>query len=109
MGGEVKFLSMKFLSDGQVNRLKAHIIAKRYTQTFGIDYFETFSYVAQLHSIRILLYAIVVKQWPLYQLDIKNTFLYDDLQEEIYMIQPSGYETRGSFWECLDSKRQLMG
>jgi len=36
----------------------------------------------------------VVKQWPLYELNIKNAFLYDDLHEKVYMTQPPGYETR---------------
>ena len=47
--------------DGTVERLKACLVAKGYTQTFGVDYFETFSPMARLTSIRILLSVVVTK------------------------------------------------
>jgi len=62
------------------------LVAKGYTQTYDVDYFESFSPVACLHSVRFLLSAAVVKQWTLYQLDIKNVFLHENLQHELYML-----------------------
>jgi len=59
------------------------LVAKRYTQTYGIDYQETLSLVARLNSIQILLFVAVSHSWPLYQLDIKNAFLHGDLKEEV--------------------------
>ena len=53
------------------------------------------SLVAHLNSIHILLSIAVVKQWPLYQLNIKNAFFYGDLQEKVYMLQPHSYEVQG--------------
>jgi len=77
--------TIKFLLDGQIEHLKAWLIAKGYTQTYN-DYFETSSLVARMYYICILLSVAVMKHWPLYQLDIKNTFLHEDFQEEVYML-----------------------
>ena len=55
-------------------------MTKGYTQTYGVDFMETFSPMAQLNSVRILISVAINRQWPMYQLDIKNTFLHGDLQ-----------------------------
>jgi len=62
-----------------VDRYKARLVAKGYTQTYDIDYFETFSPVARMNSIRIMFSIDVNMSWPLFQLDVKNAFLYGDL------------------------------
>jgi len=83
--------NLKYHHDGSVDRYKAKLVVKGYTQTYGVDYFETFSPVARLNSIRILFSVAVNMERPLFQLDIKNAFLYGDLKEQVYMKQPSGY------------------
>jgi hypothetical protein len=71
--------------DSTVDRLKARLIAKSFTQTYGLDYTETFSPVAKLNSIRIIISLVANLDWPLHQLDVKNAFLHGDLTETVYM------------------------
>ncbi|KAK8946465.1 hypothetical protein KSP39_PZI006353 [Platanthera zijinensis] len=66
----------------------------------GLDYEETFSPVAKLNTVRVLLSVAVHRQWPLLQLDVKNAFLNRDLQETVYMQQPPGFETTGESQVC---------
>ncbi|RDX77513.1 hypothetical protein CR513_42346, partial [Mucuna pruriens] len=66
-----------------VDFLKARLVAKGYTQVYGLDYGDTFSLVAKIATIRLLLAMNTIRHWPLHQLDIKNAFLHGDLDEEI--------------------------
>ena len=78
-------------NDGSVARLKARLVSKGYAQTYGIDYSNTFSPLAKLTSIRLFISLIASYAWDLHHLDIKNVFLRGNLQEEVYMEQPSGF------------------
>ena len=71
--------TVKVNHDGSVARLKARLVAKRYVQTYGVDYSNTFSPVAKLASVRLFISLAVMHNWLIYQLDIKNAFLHDDL------------------------------
>ena len=80
--------TVKYLPDSSIKRLKARLVTKGYTQTYTVDYAETFSPVAKISSIRILISLVANLGWPLFQLDIKNAFLNGNLKEEVYMEQP---------------------
>ena len=72
--------TLKCKSDGSLDKYKACLVARRYTQTYGLDYQETFAPVAKMNTIRILISLAVNLDWPLYQYDIKNVFLHGNLK-----------------------------
>ena len=76
---------------GTVIRNKSRLIAQGYTQVEGIDFDETFTPVARLESIRILLAIASHLNFKLYQMNIKNAFLNGMLQEEVYVKQPKDF------------------
>nr|XP_009796610.1 PREDICTED: uncharacterized protein LOC104243155 [Nicotiana sylvestris] len=78
----------KLNESGQVVRNKARLVAQGYSQQEGIDCDETFSPVARLGSIRILLAFAAHKGFMLFQMDIKSTFLNGYISEEVYVKQP---------------------
>jgi hypothetical protein len=81
----------KYVSDGSVERHKAQLVAKGFSQVEGIDYNETFAPVAKMNSIRLVLALAGSHKWEVHQMDVKSAFLHGDLQKEIYMEQPPGY------------------
>nr|GEU52472.1 retrotransposon protein, putative, Ty1-copia subclass [Tanacetum cinerariifolium] len=70
---------------------KARLIANGFTQTYGVDYEETFSLVADIRAIRILIAIAAYYNYDIWQMDVKTAFLNGHLFEEVYMEQPEGF------------------
>jgi hypothetical protein len=73
--------TVKQNSEGKIERYKARLVAKGYSQTYVVDYDETFAPVAKMNTIRALISIAANNKWKLYQTDVKNAFLHGDLYE----------------------------
>ena len=101
--------TMKVGPDGQIDRLNARLVSKGYTQQYCSDYYDTFSPVAKIASIRLLLSMAAMRSWPLFQLDIKNAFLHGDFIEEVYMEQPPSFVAQEESGLVCKLHRSLYG
>ena len=95
--------------DGKVEAFKVRLVAKGYIQKEGVDYEETLSSVAMLKSIRILLSIAAHYDYEIWQMDVKTTFLNDNLEEEINMMQPKGFKAKNQEHVVCISKRSIYG
>ncbi|KAH9657500.1 retrovirus-related pol polyprotein from transposon RE2 [Citrus sinensis] len=82
---------VKYNPDGSISKYKARLVAKGFHQTYGVDFFETFSPVVKPCTIRIILRLAVMNHWTIRQLDVNNAFLKGVLNEEVFMHQPEGF------------------
>jgi phosphoribosyl-AMP cyclohydrolase len=99
----------KFNAEGKVEKYKAPLVEKGYSQVEGIDFGEIFSLVAKLMSIRFLLSIVVAFDLEVEQMDVKTTFLHGDMEEEIYMKQPEGFVVKGKKELVCKLKKSLYG
>jgi hypothetical protein len=84
----------KRIADGTLDRYKARLVAKGYKQRYGIDYEGTFSPVVKAATIQLVFSLVVPFGCNLRRLDVQNAFLHGNLEEEVFMRQPFGYESK---------------
>ena len=84
-------------------------MAKGYAQVPGVDFFETFSHVARIDTIRTSLAVAAQTGWKIFQFDVNSAFLTGKLQEEVYVEQPPGFEIKGSENKVYKLKKTLYG
>jgi len=86
---------LKRKADGSIDKYKAHLVARGFTQIYGIDYYNTYSLVAWLASFCFILTIAVRNDWEVEAFDFNSAYLNGELNvdEEIYMQELLGYET----------------
>ncbi|KAM1053550.1 hypothetical protein ACFX2I_000976 [Malus domestica] len=99
----------KLKENGEVDKYKARLVAKGYCQQYGIDYAEVFAPVARLDTIRVVISLAAQKNWGIYQLDVKSAFLHGEIEEEVFVDQPPGYEQKGHESKVYRLKKALYG
>lgn len=92
-----------------MERYKDRLVARGYSQMYGIDYDETFAPVAKMSIVRILMSCAANFGWPLHQLDVKNAFLHGDLHDEVYMEIPPGWSKPEAIGKVCKLKMSLCG
>jgi hypothetical protein len=100
--------TVKYLTDGSVDRYQARPVAKGFTQIPGKDFGATFTPVAKLTSVRLLVSLAASHSWPLHQLDVKNAFLHGNLLETIYMDPLPGFRAEGEYVEKVCRLRKSL-
>ncbi|KAK2452145.1 putative mitochondrial protein [Trifolium repens] len=83
---------VKYKASDEVEKYKARLVAKGFTQIEGEDFNEIFAPVAKMTTVRCLLSVAVARGWELHQMDVSNAFIHGNLEEEVYMQVPDGYQ-----------------
>nr|GEW19081.1 hypothetical protein [Tanacetum cinerariifolium] len=99
----------KYKPNGTMERLKARLVVRGFNQQEGLDYKHTFSPVAKLVTVRVLIALATAKQWPLHQLDINNAFLHGYIDDEINILPHEGYNKASKGQVCKLSKSLSRG
>jgi hypothetical protein len=100
---------IKHAADGSIEKYKARFVARGFSQKEGIDYEETFAFVARYTSIRTIIAFAAKMKWKLHQMDVKTTFLNGVIEEEVYIEQPQGFEVEDRKSHVCRLKKALYG
>ncbi|KAG7599434.1 Integrase catalytic core [Arabidopsis suecica] len=101
--------TIKYQSNGEIERYKARLVARGFTQTYGEDYTDTFAPVAKQHTVKVVLSLATNLDWELWQMDVKNAFLQGDLEEEVYMTPPPGLQDSIPEGKVLRLRKAIYG
>uniref|UniRef100_A0ACD5Z920 Uncharacterized protein n=1 Tax=Avena sativa TaxID=4498 RepID=A0ACD5Z920_AVESA len=96
-------------STGKIAKYKARLVAKGYVQRQGIDFEEVFAPVARMETVKLILAVAAQLGWQAHHLDVKSAFLNGELQEEVYVCQPPGFEKKGQDNKVLKLNKALYG
>jgi hypothetical protein len=96
-------------ANGEVECYKARLVARGFTQTYGVDYNETFAPVAKFTSIRCILALTALEDMEIHQMDVKTSFLNGELEAEIYMEQHQGFMHQGGEHLMCKLHKSLYG
>ena len=99
----------KMKPDGTIDKYKARLVVNGYRQKEGLDYFDTYSPVTRITSIRMLIALAAVHDLKIHQMDVKTAFLNGELEEEIYMEQPEGFIVPGKEKKVCRLVKSLYG
>jgi predicted alpha/beta-fold hydrolase len=99
----------KIKPDDTVDKFKARLVAKEFTQKEGEDYFDTYSPIARMTTIRMLVALATCHDLLIHQMDVKTTFLNGELDEQIYMNQSDGFVAPGQENKVCRLRKSLYG
>jgi hypothetical protein len=100
---------IKHAADGSMDKYKARFVARGFSQKEGEDNDKTFSLVARYTSIRAIISLPASMGWNLHQMDVKIAFLNGDIEEEVYIEQPQGFEVHSRETHVCRLKKALYG
>ena len=99
----------KMKADGSIDKYKSRLVIKGYKQKEGLDYFDTYSPVTRISSIRMLIAIVAIHNLEIHQMDVKTIFLNSNLDEEIYMEQTEGFIVPGQEKKVCRLVKSLYG
>ncbi|GKB74704.1 retrovirus-related pol polyprotein from transposon TNT 1-94, partial [Tanacetum coccineum] len=99
----------KMKADGTIEKYIARLVIQRFRQREGLDYFDTYSLVMQITSIRMIIAIAALRNLEIHKMDVKTAFLNRDLEEEIYMNQPEGFIAPGQEGKVCRLVKSLYG
>lgn len=95
--------------DGTIEIFKARLVIRGFTQKKGLDFFDTYSPVIRISTIRTIIALAAINDYVIHQMDVKTAFLNGDIEEKIYIIQPEGFVVEGKDNMVCRLKKSLYG
>jgi hypothetical protein len=94
---------------GKVDKFKTRLVAKGYAQQHDMNSTKVFALVARMYTVHMIIALAAQRSWPIYQLNVKSTFLHGELSEDVFMKQPRGYEQKEGEHKVYKLHKALYG